>query len=64
MKHKEDVNLPERLLDVKAVAKLLSISTSSVWRLRDRGQLPPPIQVGRRNVRWRLSDLLEFLKGL
>jgi excisionase family DNA binding protein len=51
-----------RLLGVKQVASLLSISVRSTWRLVSSGKLPSPIRIGDgRLTRWRLSDLQAFV---
>jgi excisionase family DNA binding protein len=39
------------LLDVQAVAALLSCSTRHVYRLCDAGKMPPPVKLGAL-VRW------------
>jgi predicted DNA-binding transcriptional regulator AlpA len=52
------------LLDVKSVAKLLSCSPRTVWRLRDRGAIPPPIILARGIIRWRRATLLRWLDEL
>jgi len=39
------------LLDVHAVAALLSCSTRHVYRLADAGRMPPPVKLGAL-VRW------------
>ena len=52
------------LLDVKSVAKFLNCSSRTVWRLRDRGAIPPPIILARGIIRWRLSTLLRWLDEL
>ena len=49
------------LHDVKSVAKLLSCSPRTVWRLRDRGSIPPPVILARGIVRWRRSTLIRWL---
>jgi len=49
------------LLDVKTVAKLLSCSPRTVWRLRDRGAIPQPLILGAGLVRWRRATLLRWL---
>lgn len=48
------------LLDVTAVARLLSVSVRSVWRLRDAGELPAAVCVGKL-IRWRRDALLRWL---
>ena len=44
------------LLSVADVARMLSVSVRHVWRLRDSGDLPAPIYLGR-TVRWRKAAL-------
>ncbi|MFC1805972.1 helix-turn-helix transcriptional regulator [Planctomycetota bacterium] len=43
------------LLDVKTVAKLLSVSQRMVYRLKDAGRMPRPIKLGQL-VRWLLKE--------
>jgi excisionase family DNA binding protein len=49
------------LLTVRQVAELLGVHTRSVWRLSLTGEIPAPIRLGERVVRWRLSDLRDHL---
>ena len=48
------------LLKADEVADLLAISVRSVWRLASRGELPPPIEIGR-SKRWRRDDIEKFV---
>jgi len=48
------------LLNVDQVAELLGISKRSVWRHRNDGTIPSPIQVAG-STRWRKTDLANFL---
>lgn len=48
------------LIDVKAVADLLSCSTRHVYRLTDAGKMPAPVRLGVL-VRWRTTELSEWL---
>lgn len=48
-------------LDVKTIAKLLSISERMVWRLKDAGHMPQPVKVGRL-VRWRRKDIEQWVE--
>lgn len=52
------------LLDVRQVADLLGISTRTVWRLAATGDIPAPIRIGERIVRWRAADLEHHLGRL
>ena len=45
------------LLDVRQVAELLGVHVRTVWRMAATGEIPPPIKLSERVVRWRLSDL-------
>ncbi|MBL9162244.1 MAG: helix-turn-helix domain-containing protein [Planctomycetaceae bacterium] len=47
---------PQRMIDVRDVATILSVSTRTVRRLTSSGVLPQPVRFGR-NVRWRLADI-------
>ena len=49
------------LLDSKEVANLLGVSHTTIWRMRCEGRLPAPIQVSSRLVKWRRSDILDWV---
>lgn len=49
------------LLTVRQVAELLGVHARSVWRLAQTGDIPAPIRLSERVVRWRLSDLRDHL---
>lgn len=51
-----------KLLDASAVAAMLSVSRSTVYKCAARGQLPESVKIGRR-VRWRETDILEMING-
>ena len=48
------------LLDVQAVAQLLSCSPRHVYRLADGGKMPRPLKL-RALVRWRRQTLLDWI---
>ena len=48
------------LLDVGAVADLLSCSTRHVYRLSDAGRMPRPVKLGAL-VRWRRDEVEEWI---
>jgi predicted DNA-binding transcriptional regulator AlpA len=52
------------LLTARQVADLLGVHVRSVWRMSHAGQVPPPIRLAERVVRWRLADLQEHLDGI
>jgi excisionase family DNA binding protein len=55
--------IAEQLLTIRDVAHRLSVSTRTIYRLRDKGQLPEPLYVGA-SVRYKESDVQVFLRML
>jgi excisionase family DNA binding protein len=53
-------DLPAKLLDVRAVAKLLNCSPRHVYRLADAGRMPNAVRLNSL-VRWNLSALEEWI---
>jgi len=49
------------VINVREVAELLGVNTRTIWRLCQRNELPSPIRLGPRILRWRLADLREHL---
>ena len=54
----------DKLLKLPEVAERLSVDLSTVYRLKNRGELPSPVRVGGRSVRYRASDIDNFIRGL
>lgn len=48
------------LLTAAELARLLNVSTRTLWRLRSAGQLPQPVRFGGA-VRWRLDDVRKWI---
>ena len=42
----------QQLMDIRAVARILGCCTATVRRMADRDELPQPVRVGRRLLRW------------
>jgi predicted DNA-binding transcriptional regulator AlpA len=57
-------NGPDRLLTAQSLARLLDVSLRQIWRLRAARRLPSPVRLGRRTVRWRESDISEYVRSL
>lgn len=49
------------VVNVREVADLLGVNPRTVWRMAQTGDIPAPIRLGPRVVRWRLADLREHL---
>lgn len=49
------------LISVRTVAKILGISTRSVWRLHSTGKIIAPVRLGGL-VRWNSDELTQWIK--
>jgi excisionase family DNA binding protein len=50
-----------RLMTAAEVARLLQISTRTLWRLLSCGRIPAPLRFGG-NVRWRQEEVLRWIE--
>lgn len=50
-------------LSAAEVACLLGIARSQVFKLVAAGRFPKPTRLGRKNPRWLVSDIDDYLKG-
>lgn len=55
------VNQTCQLLTAKAVGEKLSLSKRAVFRMRSAGLIVAPLKVGQGAVRWRSSDIEEWI---
>lgn len=51
----------ERFLRFGAVAEMIGLSRSTIWRMEREGQFPKRVRIGAKSVAWRLSDLLAWM---
>src|SRR4051794_28091545 len=49
------------LVNATDVAKMLSISKTTLWRLRASGRLPRPIRLGG-SIRWRVTEIRSWIE--
>lgn len=49
------------LVSAPELAKLLQVSTRTLWRLQSAGQIPPPIRLGG-STRWRLDEVRRWIE--
>ena len=52
---------PSVLIDAAELARMLSISKPSIWRLKEAGKLPPAIALTSQCIRGRRSDIEAWL---
>ena len=62
MKNTTELLKPDELLDATSLAKRLDVSVKTVRKWRYMGDLPA-VKVGKRLIRFRWSDVQEFLGG-
>lgn len=48
------------IMTIDDVAKRYDVSTQTIYRWSRDGEMPKPVRVGRRLVRWRLLDLQQW----
>ena len=58
-----DVPADTRLLTVQQVSQVLQVHPRTVWRMAAAGDIPKPLTITKKVVRWRLSDLQLFLEA-
>ncbi len=51
----------ERLLNERQVAELVGVSRSTLRRMVLANEFPRPIRIGKRAIRWRKSEVLEWM---
>ena len=56
-----DIDKTEKLLTAKSVGDKLSLSKRQVFRMRSAGLICPCIRVGRGAIRWRQSDIENWI---
>ena len=50
------------MVDVKQAAAMCNIGVSTVWKLVKNGKFPKPIAFTPKCVRWKRSDIVEWVK--
>jgi predicted DNA-binding transcriptional regulator AlpA len=51
----------DRIIRKPELCKILGVSEATLWRLEQRGDLPPRRQIGPGSVGWLASEIEEFL---
>ena len=51
-----------KIIRATELAKKLTISKPTLWRMEQRGELPPKIQISKRISGWRESDIQEWME--
>lgn len=51
----------ERIIDLKKVVELVSLSKSQIYRLEKAGRFPKRFKLGKLRVGWRLSEIMAYI---
>lgn len=54
----------QRLLRLKSVCDVVTLSKTSIYDRLARGEFPQPVRIGNRNVAWREADIAAWIDGL
>ena len=54
----------DRLLRIAQVREITSLSRSVIYEQMDEGRFPRPLKVGKQAVRWRESEIEQWIDGL
>jgi excisionase family DNA binding protein len=60
----ESLKFDRDLLTPQEFADRLAVGVRTLWRMVERGEVPPPIRFNRKLVRWRMCDVAEYVEGL
>jgi predicted DNA-binding transcriptional regulator AlpA len=53
----------DTLLRIKDVAARCGVSAQTVRRWASRGILPPPVRIGGKDLFWRESDIVQWIRA-
>ncbi|WP_272010577.1 helix-turn-helix transcriptional regulator [Roseovarius sp. ZX-A-9] len=55
--------MTDRILRCREVQEIIGLSRSTIYRMINRGDFPPPQKLGLRAIGWRESSIKEWLEG-
>jgi prophage regulatory protein len=58
---KPEKQMTERILTTKDVLDILTVSRSTLWRMRRRGLFPKPMRISPGRIGWRSSDFWDWV---
>jgi prophage regulatory protein len=60
----QPAGIADRLLNKRDLEERTSLDISTIYRKMKAGTFPQPVQIGRRRVAWRESDVAEWQRSL
>jgi prophage regulatory protein len=61
--HEDFSRHPMRLLRIKQVIELVSLSPTTIWFMTAKGEFPQPIKLGNRATAWQLGDIMAWIEA-
>ena len=61
--YEEVITMQDRLLRRREVERITSMSRASIYRLMRSGSFPLPVKVGSTAVRWKESDIADWIES-
>ncbi len=61
MQHSAPASNLDQIIRPQPLAKRLGVSTTTLWRMRQRREIPEPIQISAGAKGWRESDIAQWL---
>tara|TARA_S200002703_G_scaffold25249_1_gene21799 strand:- start:386 stop:724 length:339 start_codon:yes stop_codon:yes gene_type:complete len=58
------MKIEQKLLTLKQVIEIVSLSKSTIYRWIESGRFPKPLNIGGNSVRWKTSDVHDWIEGL
>ena len=52
-----------KIIRIKELTEMLSISKTTIWRMRRSDKFPPPLKIGSRIICWDLAEIEEWLNS-
>jgi prophage regulatory protein len=53
----------ERILRVEEVLNMIGLSRKTIWTMEHEGRFPKHIQLGKRIIGWRYSEIMQWIKN-
>lgn len=52
-----------KIIRIKELAEMLSISKTTIWRMRRSDEFPQPLKIGSRMIAWDLAVIEDWLNS-
>lgn len=53
----------DKLIRMKQLQEMVGFKKSTIYKFMQEQRFPKPVQIGKRAVAWRLSDIQSWIKG-